>query len=250
MLKLCLVGGLGRMGKAIASLAQVAGDVEIVSVWESPDAIGRGSDFDRRTGYLKNQVAVMAAGEDAVRLADVVIDFSTAEAFAEVVKVCGAAGKPVVSGTTGVADKHDRLAALARKVAVVASPNMAAGANAVFRLCDVAARTIGPLSDVEIVEAHHRTKRDMPSGTALELGRIIGAATGRKVPTHSLRVGDVAGKHTVVFALKGETIEITHNAESRDCLAAGALDAARFAAAARPGLYTMLDVIGSGRPEV
>jgi len=250
MVRLCLVGGLGRMGKAIASLAQSAPDVAVASVWESQAAIGRCGDFASSTGYVKNTVAVEAEGPAAVRKADVVIDFSLPGAFAEVLRECEAAMKPLVTGTTGVDDKPTRLASLALRVAVVASPNMATGVNAVFRLCEAAAREIGALSDIEIVETHHRAKQDMPSGTALELARILSAVTGNKVPTHSLRVGDVPGKHTIIFALKGETIEITHNALSRDCFAAGALLAARFVAKARPGLYTMLDVIGSGKPEV
>jgi 4-hydroxy-tetrahydrodipicolinate reductase len=250
MLRLCLVGGLGRMGKAIASLAEVASDVAVTSVWESDEAIRRSGDFARSTGYAKNAVAVGVDGRAAARGADVVIDFSLPEALSEVVRVCEELKKPLVTGTTGVPDTPARLVSLARKVAVVGSPNMATGANAVLHLCDVAARKIGSISDIEIVETHHRAKRDKPSGTALELARVVSAATGTQVPTHSLRVGDVPGRHTIVFALKGETIEITHNALSRDCFAAGALLAARFVARARPGLYTMLDVIGSGKPEV
>jgi len=250
MLRLCLVGGLGRMGKAIASLAEDTTDVEIASVWESGAAIRLSGDFARSTGYAKNAVEVAAEGEAAVQGADVVIDFSLPEAFSEVVRVCEQSKKPLVTGTTGVTDKPARLASLASKVAVVASPNMATGVAAVFRLCDAVAREIGRNSDIEIVETHHRGKRDRPSGTALELARVVSAVTGDQVPIHSLRVGDVPGRHTVVFALKGETIEITHNALSRDCFAAGALLAARFVARARPGLYTMLDVIASGKPEV
>jgi 4-hydroxy-tetrahydrodipicolinate reductase len=250
MLKLCLVGGLGRMGKAIAALAASVSDVAITSVWDSEDAIRRCGDAAQALGYTRNPVVVASEGDPAVEAADVVIDFSLPVVFAEVARVCEEHAKPLVSGTTGIEDKPAGLASLARKVAVVSSPNMASGVNAVFRLCEVAAREVGHLSDIEIVEAHHRAKKDMPSGTALEMARIIGRVAGKKVPTHSLRVGDVPGKHTIVFALMGETIEITHNAESRDCFAAGALLAARFVAKARPGLYTMLEVIRSAKPEV
>jgi 4-hydroxy-tetrahydrodipicolinate reductase len=238
------------MGKAIASLVESGADAAIVSVWESDAAVRRGGDFAGATGYAKNAVAVVADGKSAVAAADVVVDFSLPEAFDDVVRACEEARKPLVTGTTGVADKLERLKSLAGKVAVVASPNMAAGVNAVFHLSDVAARELGSLTDIEIVETHHRTKKDVPSGTALELARIVGAATGRKVQVHSLRVGDVPGKHTIVFALKGETLEVTHTAQSRDCFAAGALAAARFVAGSRPGLYTMLDVLKSGKSEV
>jgi 4-hydroxy-tetrahydrodipicolinate reductase len=238
------------MGRAITSLVAATPDAAVVSVWERASSLGPGTDFARATGYTKNPVELVADGETAVRGADVVMDFSLPDAFSEVVRVCDRLGKPLVTGTTGVPDKPAKLAPLAAKVAVVASPNMAIGVNAMFRLSEAAGRDIGGLADIEIVETHHRAKKDRPSGTALELARIVGACTTRDVPVHSLRVGDVPGRHTIVFALKGETIEITHDALSRDCFAAGALLAARFVANARPGLYTMLDVIGSGKPEV
>lgn len=248
------------MGKMIASLVAARADLKIVSVWEVLEAIDRTGDFAQATGYSKNPVSVLANGRDAVALADVVVDFSLPQAFAEIVRACEEASKPLVTGTTGIAAKESLLGPLARKAAVVSSPNMAVGVNALFGMCDVVARQIGGLSDIEIVETHHRTKKDVPSGTAIELGRIISGVTGKQVALgrggpgelviHSLRVGDVPGKHTVVFALKGETIEMTHTAQSRECFAQGALLAARFAAKARPGLYSMRDVLASQQPEV
>jgi 4-hydroxy-tetrahydrodipicolinate reductase len=166
----------------------------------------------------------------------------------------------LVTGTTGVENKQAALGPLARKVAVVSAANMSAGINSLLRLCEGLAADLGGASDIEIVEAHHRTKKDVPSGTALELARIVGERAGKRVVLgrdgaagpradelviHSLRVGDVPGTHTIVFSLKGETLEITHTAQSRECFAAGALRAARFAAKARPGLYSMLDVLSS-----
>jgi 4-hydroxy-tetrahydrodipicolinate reductase len=245
MLRLCLVGGLGRMGRAIAALAEADPHAEVVTVWDRPEAVDGCASFAALTGYAKNDVTVTASGEEAVGRCDVVVDFSSADLFPKVLEVCGRLRKPVVTGTTAIDRKQEQIAPLSARIAIVSSPNMAVGMNLVFRLCDLAGRQMGALADVEIVEAHHRAKRDVPSGTALELARIQSAATGKQPKIHSLRIGDVPGRHTVVFALAGETVEVTHNAESRECFAAGALLAARFVRGAKPGSYTMLDVLGS-----
>ncbi|MFZ1947616.1 MAG: 4-hydroxy-tetrahydrodipicolinate reductase [bacterium] len=261
MLDLCLVGGLGRMGKALASMAEADSGLRIVSVWETAYAVGEAGDYSRATGYSKNQVLVTASGADAVEPCRVVVDFSLPQAFPEVVRVCEDLARPLVTGTTGIEGKSAALAGLARKAAVVCAPSMAAGMATMVHLVESAAGEVGRSADIEIVEAHHRGKKDVPSGTALELARLIGARAGKHVVVgraqgpaaradelviHSLRVGDVPGTHTVVFSLRGETLEITHTAQSRDCFAAGALRAARFAAEAGPGLYGMSDVLAAG----
>jgi 4-hydroxy-tetrahydrodipicolinate reductase len=247
------------MGRMIASLASAEADIKIASVWESPDAIAQASDYATATGYSKNPVELTADGARAAELADVVVDFATAAVFDEIVKVCESLARPLVTGTTAIPGKDQKVKPLAGKAAVVSAPNMAVGMNVLFGLCETLARVMGKTSDIEIVESHHRTKKDVPSGTALEIGRILGESTGKKVVVgrsaesvkrgdeiviHSLRVGDVAGTHTVGFSPEGESLEITHTARSRACFAAGALRAARFAAATPPGLYSMRDVLG------
>jgi 4-hydroxy-tetrahydrodipicolinate reductase len=259
MINVCLVGGLGRMGRTIASLAQEEPDIRIVSVWETPQVIAGSGDYSAATGYAKSPVTVSAQGKDAVVSADVVVDFATAVAFDQVVCVCEEFSKPLVTGSTAVPDKERKLEQLAENVAVVNSPNMATGINVVFALSRTLGESIGEASDIEIVETHHRTKRDVPSGTALEIGRILSSCTGKPVRVgrteesteradeiviHSVRVGDVAGKHVIVLSPKGETLEISHTAQSRACFAAGALRAVRFAVKSPPGLYNMLDVLG------
>jgi 4-hydroxy-tetrahydrodipicolinate reductase len=250
------------MGREIASAVAGQDDLEIVSVWETPAAVEgmheEGKDYAASTGYGENPVVVSADGARAIGLADIVVDFSLAEAFDEVVRACEETGKPLVSGTTAVKDKQARLAGLAKKVPVVSAPNMSVGINAVFAISGILAEAIGADSDIEIVEAHHRTKRDVPSGTALEIARIIGDATGKaskvgrtaedtrrgdEIVIHSLRCADVPGKHTVTFSSQGETLEIVHSARSRACFAAGVVRAARFIANSPPGLYNMIDVL-------
>lgn len=248
------------MGKTIASLVGASDDLEIASVWETRDAIGE-LDYRDATGYGKNPVSLTGDGEEALRLSDVVVDFSLARAFDEVIRACERQSRSLVTGTTGIADKEAKLEALARKVAVVSAPNMAVGVNAVFAISKILGQVLGGSSDIEIVETHHRTKKDVPSGTALEVGRILSSQTGKPVGVgrteenlergdeiviHSLRTGTVAGKHVIAFAPQGETLEIVHTAQSRDCFAAGVLHAVRFVADSPPGLYTMLDVLGIG----
>ncbi len=259
MLNLCVVGGLGRMGCVIARLVDGEPDMRITSVWEAPEVVGRTADYTTATGYGKNRVGITSDGVAAAEVCDVVVDFAAPGVFERVVAVCEEAGKPLVTGTTAIPDKETKLKRLSKRVAVVSAPNMAIGVNVVFGVCEWLGRVLGQASDVEIVETHHRTKRDIPSGTALEIGRIISNVTGKplhvargsdaplrsdEVVIHSLRVGDVAGRHTVVFAPKGEVLEITHTAQSRDCFAAGAMQAVRYVAQSPPGLYSMADVLG------
>jgi 4-hydroxy-tetrahydrodipicolinate reductase len=264
MLDLCLVGGLGKMGRAIAARAMSETDVRIASVWETPGMVSEITDYGSATGYTKNDIELTSDGDAAVECAQVIVDFASSAAFDEVVRACRRRSRPLVTGTTAVKDKEARLLPLSEAVAVVSAPNMATGVNVVFGLCRVLAGILGKSSDIEIVEAHHRTKKDVPSGTALELGRILSTGTDKpvrvgrtsdsglrsdEITIHSLRVGDVAGKHTVVFTPPGEVLEITHTAQSRACFAAGALLAARFASQASPGLYSMLDVLGLTKQE-
>lgn len=246
------------MGRAIAALVDREADLRVISVWETEEAIGRVSDYLGVTTYSKNPVMLTSDGSRAVGTCDVVVEFTSSGAFDGIVEACVEVSKPLVTGTTAIDHKDAKLARLASKAAVVSAPNMAVGVNVIFGLCEVIGRVIGGSADIEIVESHHRTKKDAPSGTALEMGRILGEAAGKAVAVgrhlasgertdeifiHSLRVGDVAGKHTIVVSPRGETLEITHTAQSRECFAAGALHAARFAADSPPGLYTMLDVL-------
>ena len=259
MIRLCLAGGLGRMGRAIAALAGDTDDVEIASVFESPEAVTSAPDYAAAAGYARNPVVVTSDAGLAAAEADVVVDFSLPPAFGDIVTACESAGVPLVTGTTGVPDKEGRLARLSGEVAVVSSPNMSVGMNLVFALCRKAGAVMGKTADIEIVEMHHRTKRDVPSGTARSLASILSDLTGKpvvvgrtaetamrgdEIAIHSLRAGDVPGNHSVILTPEGETVEIRHSARSRVCFAGGALRAARFAVSASPGLYTMLDVLG------
>jgi 4-hydroxy-tetrahydrodipicolinate reductase len=181
------------------------------------------------------------------------------------VKAAVAAGVSMVIGTTGLsaADK-EQIAAAAKSIPIVFAPNFSVGVNVMLKLVADAARTLGPAYDIEIVETHHRAKRDAPSGTALRLAEAVAEASGRDLATtarferhgdigprsdteigiQTLRGGDVAGDHTVHFLGQGDRIEITHRASSRDTLANGAVRAALWLAGKPTGLFDMRDVLG------
>jgi 4-hydroxy-tetrahydrodipicolinate reductase len=213
--------------------------------------------------------AQIDAGDDfaaALPSCDVVIDFTQAELTSHVVSACESAGKVLVIGTTGQDEpSRNRIREASRSIPIIFAPNYSVGVNTLFWLTRKATQILGPKFDLEVVEMHHRHKKDAPSGTARRLAEILAeernlqyltdvrhgreGLVGERTPTeigmHALRGGDVVGDHTVVYADTGERIELTHKASSRDTFAKGALRAAQWAAADRPpGLYDMQDVLG------
>lgn len=239
-MRIAIVGGLGRMGRAIAASAKENG----ITVAASLDA---GDDLD--------------AG---LKLGDVIIDFSSHQATADVIRRAKALGKPLVIGTTGhTAGEKIHLRKEAAAIPCVWSGNYSVGVNLLFSLTQQAARVLDASYDAEVVEMHHRFKKDAPSGTAARLLEIIleerkltadalrhgrEGITGERQPNevgiHSLRGGDVVGDHTVMFAALGERLELTHKASDRGIFARGALRAAQWVVKQKPGLYDMQDVLG------
>ena len=222
-MKIAINGACGRMGRTVARLAKEAG-IEVaasIDVLEEPGIV--------RT--LESR-------------ADALVDFSMPEASLARLKDCVATKTPAVICTTGFSEAQKaEIAKAAKKIAVVFSSNTSVGVNLLFKFVPEVARMLGKEYDMDIVETHHRFKKDAPSGTAKTLAERIEAATGRKVSVHALRSGDVVGDHRVVFGALGDSIEIIHRASSRDIFAKGALEAATWAAKAKPGLYSMLDVL-------
>ena len=239
-LSILLNGAKGRMGQAVAAAAQDAGLV-----------IGAAVDIG------DNPAAHIAA-------CDVIIDFSFHAATRSMIELAVASQKPIVIGTTGHnAAEKAQLLALAAKVPCVWAGNFSVGVNLLFALTRRAAQVLGADYDAEIVEMHHRFKKDAPSGTAARLleiileerqltaaavrhGRqgIVGERTSTEVGIHSLRGGDVVGDHTVIFAALGERLELTHKTSDRAILARGALRAAQWVVSQKPGVYDMQDVLG------
>ncbi|HKE96743.1 MAG TPA: 4-hydroxy-tetrahydrodipicolinate reductase [Povalibacter sp.] len=272
-LRIAILGVSGRMGGALlAAIDEVPGAI-LSGASASAQSRWVGQDAGAPSGGKPRQVAIAADAATAIRNAGVAIDFTLAEATPANLSACVAARCPMVIGTTGLsAAVRAEIDAAARHIAIVSSPNMSLGVNLLLSLTQLAAATLGDDYDIEIFEAHHRNKKDAPSGTALALGRA--AAEGRQVSLDDVadtarhgpsggntgarrrgaigfsvfRGGDVVGDHTVTFAGVGERIELTHRASDRMAFARGAVQAARWVATRRPGLYSMQDVLGLNQP--
>jgi len=252
------------MGCAIVRAIAGAQGAQLTAAIERPDYPNLGADITQLAGLPSSTVRVVDQ-RPGKGVADVWIDFSTPAAAVPNAEAAAAAGSAIVIGTTGVssADKA-KIAEIAKTIPIVLTPNMSMGVNVMLKLVADAARMLGPGYDVEIVETHHRAKRDAPSGTALRLGEAVAEATGRdlakvarydrhgdigprtqsEIGMQTLRGGDVFGDHTVFFLGQGDRIEITHRASSRDTFALGAVRAALWLAGKPSGLFDMRDVLG------
>lgn len=265
MLNIAIAGAAGRMGKTLVKAVMEAG----------PDIRLSAATVEAGHPSLGLDVGLLASGRKAgVKAADslarceadfdVLIDFTSPSALPSHIKFCRGRGRTLVTGTTGLEPEHHALLdAAAEHIAVLHSPNMSVGVNLTFSLLRQVAATLGDGFDVEIVEAHHRQKKDAPSGTALAMGRAVAESLGRDLDAcavygregignerkretigfATLRGGDIVGEHTAVFAGPGERLEITHKATSRMTFAQGAIRAARWLADKPPALYTMTDVL-------
>ncbi|MBI4615390.1 MAG: 4-hydroxy-tetrahydrodipicolinate reductase [Planctomycetes bacterium] len=249
------------MGTRILSLAAEAEDLAIVAAVERADHPGLGKDAG--TLLLGKTLGVPLTPRLEVE-ADCLVDFSHPSATVPRLAECRRTKTAIVVGTTGLDPGVERAAEEAsREIPVLLSTNMSLGVHLLLALAEEAARRLGPEFDVEVIEVHHRQKKDSPSGTALTIARTLAqamgvdlekaAAHGRKgnvgprpvseIGIHAVRGGDVVGEHTVLFAGEGERIELVHKASSRDTFARGALRAARFLAGRPPGRYTMANVL-------
>ncbi len=265
MLKITVTGAGGKMGRQIVSLIAAAKDLKLAGALEHGGYPRLGADAGEVAGVGNLGVVLSKDVSATVKAADVTIDFSQPEATLGVAKEAAAAGKRLVIGTTGHEPKvRAEILKTIEKIPVVWAPNMAVGVNVLFKLAGLAAKILGEDYDIEVVEMHHRHKKDAPSGTALRLGQVVAEArgknlekdgvfsrhgnTGARVPgsigMQTLRGGDAVGDHTVMFAAEGERLEITHRATSRENFARGAVLAARWLPGKKSGLYGMEDVLG------
>jgi 4-hydroxy-tetrahydrodipicolinate reductase len=242
MTKIIITGAKCRMGQALISCAKNFRALKIVA------AIDQGDDLSA-----------------VISKTGVVIDFSSHDATPKIVEACAKNKKAIVIGTTGHSDSEKSAIEKCRtKIPIVLASNFSTGVNTLFWLTRKAAEILGTDFDLEIVEMHHRLKKDAPSGTAKSLAKILAEVRQQKleevarhgrvgivgermqseIGIHSIRGGDVVGDHTVIFANAGERLELTHKASSRDTFANGALRAALWVVKQNPGLYNMQDVLG------
>jgi 4-hydroxy-tetrahydrodipicolinate reductase len=265
MVKAIVTGVAGRMGGRIVHMMEAAAGIRLVGAVEAPGHAAVGKDVGEVVGLPPMGVKVVDSLDQVLSEAEVVIEFTHPEpSLAHLSKVADV-GKAMVLGTTGfsppqIAEIH----ALASRAHLVFAPNMSVGVNLMFKVVADIARVLGDGYDVEIVEAHHRLKKDAPSGTAIKLGQviahalnrelekvgvyarhgIIGARPDKEIGIQTVRAGDIVGEHTVLFAGLGERLEIIHRAHSRDNFARGAVRAALWVVSQPPGLYDMQDVLG------
>lgn len=243
MIKLAINGAMGRMGGRILQLAQQSPDFKINATFDT---------------------AGTQLSEKSLSGCDVLIDFSSPEGMRRCVDAALKTGVALVIGTTGLSAEDEKvLSAASKKIAILQSPNMSIGANFLFELARLAAQRLKEGYDIEIIEAHHRLKKDAPSGTAKKIAEVIAKAKGwdlkkvarygrqgltgerlkDEIGIHVIRAGDIVGEHSVFFSGPGETIELRHNAQSRDAFARGALVAALFISKKKSGRYSMADIL-------
>jgi 4-hydroxy-tetrahydrodipicolinate reductase len=238
------------MGRSIAALALQDSLFTVSAALEASGHPAVGQDYGAALGRTQRLgVAVTDNAAAAVGHGDVLIEFSSPEATVAHVEVCRNLRKPAVIGTTGLSGpQRATVLAAAKVIPIVWSPNMSLGVNVLFELARLAAQRLGRGYDVEVIEAHHRQKKDSPSGTAKRLAEGLASARQQgadAIPVHAVRAGDIVGDHTVILAGPAERLELTHRAQSRDVFAQGALRAAQFAAVQKPGLYDMSHVLGA-----
>ena len=220
--RVLLIGAAGRMGKTVLDVANSDPEIEIAARCDLGDSI-----------------------EPAMKDCDVAIDFSQADSIDEICRAALQHGKSLVIGTTGHSQQQCKaIEEAAHLVPIVLASNFSVGVNVLFWLAQKAAELLGPDFNPEVVETHHKMKKDAPSGTAKTLAEILKSVRDSEIPIQSIREGDVVGEHTINFSGPGESLELTHRAADRGIFALGALRAAKWIINKPPGLYSMQDVLG------
>jgi len=267
--KLVVIGAGGRMGRRIISLAVESGKFDIIAAVEKqnhPD-IGKDAGMVAAAGPINVKLTdtFPAASDPSTALgACVAIDFSQPEAADKTIGYCLKNKVSLVSGTTGLSSQQrEKIEAASKKIPIIYVTNMSVGMNVLFELVGKVATMLGDEYDIEIIEQHHRFKKDAPSGSAITLAENICKATGRDfsesitygrsgkealrqkgaIGVHAVRAGDITGKHEVIYSTLGETVTLSHTAHSRDTFARGALRAAEWLVGKKPALYSMTDVL-------
>jgi len=265
MTKVIIAGAAGRMGRRIGYMVNEHPDLQVAAGFERAKSPDLGKDMGELGGYGTTGIKVAAGLDAVIDQGDVIIDFTFHAATMEIARRAAAKNRAMVIGTTGLSPENlQELAGLTENFPCVQAPNMAVGVNVLFKLAAKVASILGDDYDMEIVEAHHRMKKDAPSGTAMKLGEVMAEAVGRdlaqvgvfarhgiigertkkEIGIQTIRAGDIVGEHTVYFAGAGERLELTHRAHSRDNFARGAALAAAWVVKQPNGLYSMFDVLG------
>jgi len=264
MVNAVVAGGAGRMGGRIIQLIQKSAEISLSGAFEKPGHPAIGKDVGEVVGLGKIGLDLKGDIRKVMKDADVLIDFTTPESTLNNIRFIAKTGQAMVIGTTGITGEREKeVNQLAQTIRCVMSPNMSVGVNLLFKVVADVSRILSKDWDMEVVESHHRLKKDAPSGTAMRLAKILANSTGRdlekdavyerrgyigvrkdeEIGIQAIRAGDIVGEHTVIFAGVGERIEITHRAHSRDNFARGALLACTWVVRQVNGLYDMQDVL-------
>jgi len=264
MINVIVCGGCGKMGSAVARLVYQNEDIKLVGIIESPSHPEKGKDWGMSLGLGETGIIIRDNLEEIIPVTDQIVEFTSPQVSIQHLKIVSKYKKAMIMGTTGFSSEEiKKINKLTQGITFLLSPNMSLGVNLLFKLAAETAATLGDDYDIEIVEAHHRFKKDAPSGTAKKLAQEISKAKGvnldkiaiygregiigeRKkgeIGIHSIRSGDIAGEHTVMFTAVGERLELTHKAHSRDTFAYGTLQAIKFMEDKPAGFYEMKDVL-------
>lgn len=265
MLRIAIAGAAGRMGRSITTVLAEIKDAKLTAAFEHPQSTALGQDVGELAGCGKMGVLIesdLAAGLDRF---DLLIDFTLPEPTLAHLELCKTAGRAVVIGATGFsAEQLEQIKAIGQHIPLVHAANYSVGINLMLKLVQDAARVLGESVDIEVIEAHHRDKIDAPSGTALQLGKVLAKARGwdleecatlaregvtgvrdsNSIGFSTIRGGDIVGEHTVMYIGSGERLEITHRAINRSILARGAVQAALWLQHQSADLYDMQAVLG------
>ncbi len=265
MTKIVVAGATGRMGSRIVALSREYPDIQLAAAIERKGHTAVGNDIGLLAGCGNCNILLTDDVESAIGSGDVVIDFTAPESTLNNIRVAALKKKAMVIGTTGLAaGEIETIKKYSADIPVVLAPNMSVGVNLLLKILKDVARVLGDDYDIEIVEAHHRLKKDAPSGTALKMAQVIaeavnrnldevavyarkgitGERTKKEIGIQTVRAGDIVGDHTVLFGGLGERIEITHKASSRDTFVRGALRAAIWLKGKKNGFFDMQDVLG------
>jgi 4-hydroxy-tetrahydrodipicolinate reductase len=267
MIKAVVTGAAGRMGSRIINVLSTSEGIRLAGAIERKGHALMGQDANSPAGIPAGSVLTLITDDLAASLkgGDVLIDFTFPDISLEHLKACAEHGKAAVIGSTGFSKEQlAEVNAYVQKIPCVLSPNMSVGVNVCFKILADLAKILGPDFDAEIVEWHHRLKKDAPSGTAVRMGEVVakalgrdyrktakyhregmtGARTNEEIGMQTVRGGDIVGEHTAYFIGMGERIELTHRAHTRDMFARGAVRAAKWVVGKKPGLYDMQDVLG------
>lgn len=262
--KVIVCGGCGRMASKVAQLLFQDNKMELLGIIESPTHPDIGKDWGTTMGLGNTGIIIGNDLEETIQEADQIVEFTNPEVSLQHLKIVSKYNKTMIMGTTGFSIKEiDEMKKLAQNIPFLFSPNMSMGVNLLFKLAADAAVSLGDGYDIEIIESHHRFKKDAPSGTAKKLAQeiarvrnvdlnevgiygrqgIIGERKRGEIGIHSIRGGDITGEHTVIFTALGERIELTHKAHSRDTFAHGTIQAIKFMQGKSVGFYEMKDVL-------